>query len=161
MRSQIHHLSPLIGPGPSAGPGRAFSGVFLLLVDAAECEWAPIISARLGGIHTRRLPTSILANSITSRPTILSPALSYCTTHTNNLHQTASRLDRVRAAHNSPSLGDAPLRAGWLHACIHDPHPALRLNKFAADGCPTPSSHTTVYTLSDRRTRVIGTHLAA
>lgn len=57
---------------------------------------------------------------------------------------TKSSPDCVRARQgagspHSPSPGDAPLRAGWLHACSHDPHPALRLNKFAADGCPTPA----------------------
>lgn len=44
---------------------------FLELADAVGlCEWAPIISARLGGIHTP-ITNILLANSITSRPTIL------------------------------------------------------------------------------------------
>lgn len=59
----------LIGPGPSAGPGRDSSGVSCGRCRWV-CEWAPIISARLGGLHTP-ITNILLANSIISRPTIL------------------------------------------------------------------------------------------
>lgn len=42
------------------GPRQGFLWGLLVLGDAVGCEWAPIISARLGGIHTRRLPTPFL-----------------------------------------------------------------------------------------------------
>lgn len=127
MRSQIRHLSPLIGPGPSEGPGRDSSGVYL-------CWQMPLgVSGHRSFPHVWGDPHSpitniLLANSIISRPTILPQ-------HYRIALHTPTTVNRQQPGQTGcgqptlPSLGDAPLRAGWLHACSRDPHPALRLNK--------------------------------
>lgn len=113
-----------------------------------------------GGIHTP-ITNALLANSIISRPTILSPGLSYCTTHTNSHQETASRLDKVRAAH-IPFPRRRPA-AGWLAACMQVLIHTQRLGHIICCRRMSHPAHTTPSSpsnLCDRDARRCVTRLA-
>lgn len=113
-----------------------------------------------GGDPHSPITNILLANSIISRPTILPQ-------HYRIALHTPTTVNRQQPGQTGcgqptlPSLGDAPLRAGWLHACIRDPHPALRLNKccrwMSHPACTTPSSSSNA---CDRDARCCVTRLA-
>lgn len=132
----MRHLSPSIGPGPSDGPGRDSSGVSRAGSCRWVCGWAPIISARLGGIHTP-ISNTLLANSITSRPTTCSRTIVLHYTHQRPSRGSTQARQGAGSPH-FPSLRKRPA-VGWLAGCMEascGPHRALRLNKSLPTGVP-------------------------